>query len=137
MNSVQLIGNIVRDLEIKVSQTGTKSLRFSVAVQSSRKDSSNNYQTDFINCVAFNNQAEMIAKWFRKGSKIGINGTIVTGSYDKDGQRVYTTDVWVSQVTFCERRQDSQTEQPTTKPNKQDDYFANFEQTIPNDVLPF
>lgn len=110
MNSVNLIGNITRDLEVKEFGS-TKVLSFSVAVQKRVKDkNTGEYGANYINCKAFNKTAEIIAQHFSKGSKIGIEGEIDTGRYeDKDGKTVYTTDVVVRNITFVERKGQSNT----------------------------
>lgn len=95
MNSVQLIGRFVRDIEIKSVNEKTVVANFSLAV--------NGYgdKTDFINCVAFNKTAENLAKFTKKGDIIGITGSISTGSYEnKKGDKVFTTDVLVNNFTF-------------------------------------
>lgn len=109
MNNVSLLGNIVRDLEVKEFGS-TKVLSFSVAVRKRVKDkSTGEYGTNYINCKAFNRTAEIIAQHFSKGSQIGIEGEIDTGKYEKDGKTVYTTDVVVRNITFVERKGQSNT----------------------------
>ena len=100
MNNVNLIGRLVRDPELRYSQSGMAVLRFTVAVdrklsKDKKEEAQRNNQptADFISCVAFGSTAEVIANYHSKGSQIGIEGRIQTGSYDKDGQRVYTTDI--------------------------------------------
>lgn len=69
------------------------------------KNSEGNYDADFINCVAFGKSAEFIEKYFKKGMAIGLTGRIQTGSYtNKDGQKVYTTDVVVEETEFVESK---------------------------------
>lgn len=108
MNVVNLIGRLTRDPELRYSQSGMAVLRFTVAVdrklsKDKKEEAQRNNQptADFISCVAFGKTAELIANYFNKGSQIGIEGKIQTGSYDKpDGTRVYTTDVLITGVTF-------------------------------------
>lgn len=110
MNKVLLMGRLTRDAEIRYSQ-GDNAMaiaRFSLAVD--RRGRSNNNGTneataDFINCVAFGKTAEFLERFGRKGTKFVVEGRIQTGSYtNKDGQRVYTTDVIVEQVEFAESK---------------------------------
>lgn len=109
MNNVSILGNITRDLELKEFGS-TKVLSFSVAVQKRVKDkNTGEYGTNYINCKAFNRTAEIIAQHFAKGSKIGIEGEIDTGKYEKDGKTIYTTDVVVRNITFVERKGQSDT----------------------------
>lgn len=105
MNAVQLIGRLTRDPEVRYtnSENPVAIARFSLAVD--RRFSRNNEQTaDFISCVAFGKTAEHIEKYWNKGMKMAATGRIQTGSYTKDGQKVYTTDVVVEQVEFCESK---------------------------------
>ena len=101
MNSCNFVGNITHDLEIKFAnnEKGTPIMKFSIAV---RRDKDN---TDFINCVAFNKTAELIADFFKKGSTIGVSGRLQTGSYtNKEGIKVYTTDLNVNDITFIDKK---------------------------------
>src|SRR5574344_2051143 len=104
MNRVCLIGRLTVKPELRSG--ATSSVRFSIAVQRNYKNQAGQYDADFINIVAFGPRAEMIAKNFDKGSQIGLEGRIQTGSYTgQDGQKRYTTDVVVDQVNFVGNRQ--------------------------------
>lgn len=104
MNKTILIGNISTDLELQQTQSGTSFLRFSVACNRRVPNAQGVREADFINCVAFRQTAEFIARYFLKGSKIAIDGHIRTGSYTaQDGSKRYTTDVVVDNAEFCER----------------------------------
>lgn len=98
MNKVILIGRLTRDPELRFAAgSGNAVTRFSVAVTRQFKRD----EADFINCVAFNKQAETIAQYLTKGSQIAITGNIRTGSYDaQDGSKRYTTDVVVENFEF-------------------------------------
>lgn len=107
MNKVQLVGRLTRDPEIRYSQgeNATATARFSVAVNRRFKNAEGNYDADFINCVVFGKSAEFVEKYFKKGMAIGLTGRIQTGSYtNKDGQKVYTTDVVVEETEFVESK---------------------------------
>ena len=107
MNKVQLVGRLTRDPEIRYSQgeNVTATARFSVAVNRRFKNAEGNYDADFINCVAFGKSAEFVEKYFKKGMAIGLTGRIQTGNYtNKDGQKVYTTDVVVEETEFVESK---------------------------------
>ena len=98
MNKVILMGRLTRDPEIRYSQgeQSTAVARYTIAVDRRFRRDGDQQTADFINCVAFGRQGEFAEKYFRKGIKIAITGRIQTGSYtNKDGQRVYTTDVVV------------------------------------------
>ena len=100
MNKVILMGRLTRDPEIRYSQgeQSTAVARYTIAVDRRFRRDGDQQTADFINCVAFGRQGEFAEKYFRKGIKIAITGRIQTGSYtNKDGQRVYTTDVVVEE----------------------------------------
>lgn len=104
INSVNLTGRFTRDPDVRYTDGGTSIARFTLAV--GRRFKRDGEQTaDFINCVAFGKTAEFIEKYFRRGMKLELTGRIQTGSYtNKDGAKVYTTDVIAEQVGFGESR---------------------------------
>ena len=117
MNKVVIIGRFTRDPEIKYTtgENATATARFSLAVNRRFKNKEGNYDADFINCVAFGKTAEFIEKYFTKGMAIGITGRIQTGSYtNKEGQKVYTTDVVVEETEFVESKNKNMTENTAT-----------------------
>ncbi|MEG1256640.1 single-stranded DNA-binding protein [Clostridium sp.] len=96
MNKTMLLGRVTKDIELRFGKDGMAIAKFSVAVNRMKKG-----ETDFINCIAFGKTAETIANYMKKGSQIGIEGHIQTGSYtNKEGNRVYTTDVIVDRMDF-------------------------------------
>ena len=103
MNKVILIGRLTRDPEVRYSQgdNATAIARFSLAVNRKFKNAEGNYDADFPNCIAFGKTAEFVEKYFHKGDMIALIGRLQTGSYtNKDGVKVYTTDVVVEEVEF-------------------------------------
>ena len=105
INRVVLVGRLTRDPELKYTANGIANLRFSVAVNRAFTNQNGERQADFINCVAWRGQAENMAKFLRKGSLIGVEGRIETGSYQaQDGTTRYTTDVVADSVQFLEPR---------------------------------
>lgn len=106
MNKVLLIGRLCRDPEVRYSQ-GENSMaiaRYTLAIDRP-KNKDGESAADFISCVAMGKSGEFVEKYLRKGTKIAVEGSIRTGSYtNKDGQKVYTTEVLVSQHEFCESR---------------------------------
>lgn len=140
MNSINLIGNLTRDFDLKYSKSGTAYVTGGIAVQRKFKNQSGEYESDFINLKAFGKTAEMLANHFNKGSKIGISGSLQTGSYEnQQGQRVYTSDVMVEQVTFVERKNNGQVnyQQNQNKPQVSNDPFGGSSIDISDDSLPF
>lgn len=145
MNKVILMGRITRDAEIRYTQ-GEKSTaiaRFSLAVDRRFKKDNDEQNTDFISCIAFGKIAEFLEKFGRKGTKFVVDGHIQTGSYNnKDGQKVYTTDVVVENIEFAESKNSSgsggSTNQPAPAPSSSSagDGFMNIPDGI-NEELPF
>ena len=108
MNKVILMGRLTRDPEVRYSQGGENSLaiaRYTLAVDRRFKRNGDDQTADFIGCVAFGRNAEFAEKYFRQGLKVVVTGRIQTGSYtNKDGQKVYTTDVVVEEQDFAESK---------------------------------
>ncbi len=116
MNKVILIGRLTKDPETRYSQgqSSTCIARYSLAVD--RQFKRDGEQTaDFLNCVAFGKQGEFAEKYLKKGTKIAVTGRLQTGSYtDKDGKKVYTTDVVVESHEFVESKKESDQETQTS-----------------------
>ena len=111
MNKVILMGRLTREPDVRYSQNADGSMavaRYTLAVDRRRtrsNESSNEQTADFISCVAFARSAEFAEKYLHQGTKIVVTGRIQTGSYtNKDGQRVYTTDVVVEEQEFAESK---------------------------------
>lgn len=140
MNKIILTGRLTRDVEVRYMQneSSTAVARYSLAVPRKFKQD-NQPDCDFINCVAFGKSAEFADRYFRKGTKIAVTGRIQTGSYtNRDGVKVYTTDVVVEEQEFAENKSASQENintQPAPVPSPVGDGFMN----IPDDFedLPF
>lgn len=107
MNQVQLVGNLTRDPEGGTTQSGIAYCRFTVACQRRFTNAQGVREADFISCLAWRQTAEFIQRYFSKGSRIGLVGSIQTGSYTaQDGSKRYTTEVLVDNVEFVGSRQD-------------------------------
>ena len=109
MNRVILMGRLTRDPNISYSQSGDNMAiaRFTLAVdrRGRRQDGADQQTADFIGCVCFGRQAEFAEKYLRKGTKIALTGRIQTGSYtNKDGAKVYTTDIVAEEFEFAESK---------------------------------
>lgn len=137
MNRVELIGRLVRDPEVRYNKDKAVA-RFSIAVQRKYKNSEGRYEADFINCVAFGKSAEFVEKYFFKGNQIAVGGHIQTGNYtNKDGQKVYTTDVIADEVEFAGSKSDNGSGAAAEKPSAKadNDGFLNIPDSV--DDLPF
>lgn len=102
MNKVELIGNVARTPEIRATQTGKRVASFTIAVNRRHKDGT----ADFIRCQAWDKTADIVEKYCPKGKQIGVVGRIQTGSYEKNGQKVYTTDIIADEVELLGIRED-------------------------------
>ena len=131
-NKVFLCGRATRDCEVKESGE-TKVARYNLAVD--RKYSKGEEkQTDFINCVCFGKTAEFAEKYVKKGTKLIVVGRIQTGSYtNKDGQKVYTTDVVVEEHEFAESKSNSNNDDT---PGTDDGDFMDIPKEVRDD-MPF
>lgn len=108
MNRVELIGRITRDPELRYTSSNIATTRFTLAVNRPFQGQNGEQGTDFINVVVWRKQAENVSKYVSKGSLVAVEGRIQTGSYERDGQRVYTTDVVADSVQFLETKAQSQ-----------------------------
>ena len=99
MNQFNGIGRLTKDPEVRATQTGKRVARYTLAIDRQGEGA------DFISCQTWEKGADFAEKYLKKGMKIGITGRIQTGSYDdKDGKKVYTTDIIVTQHYFCESK---------------------------------
>ena len=104
MQTFTAIGRITKDLELRQTQSGVAVVRFTLAVDRQFKNANGEKETDFLSCQAWRKTAELIGQYCAKGSLVGIQGEVRTGSYEKNGQRVYTTDIMVNNVKFLDSK---------------------------------
>lgn len=138
MNKIILMGRLVRDPEVRYSQgeRATAVARYTLAVDRKfKRDGEPN--ADFINCIAFGKNGDFAEKYLHKGVKILVEGRIQTGSYaNKDGVKVYTTDVVVESCEFAESKNANQSERPQPMPQIDSDGWINIPDGIVSE-LPF
>lgn len=133
MNKVVLMGRLTRDPDLKFTKGSDPMAvaRFTLAVDR-RFRKEGEPTADFINCVVFGKSAEFTDRYFRQGMRVCISGRIQTGSYtNRDGQKVYTTDIVVEEQEFAESKASTQ-----NVPQQSDDGFANIPEHI-SEELPF
>jgi single-strand DNA-binding protein len=139
LNNAVIMGRICNDLELRKTTSGVSVTRFTVAVDRSYAKQGEEKKTDFINVVAWRQTAEFICKYFTKGQMIAVQGSIETGSYEKDGVKRSTFEITADNVSFCGGKNDgqsgnsSQTEPQATETASYDDYSA----IADDDDLPF
>lgn len=129
MNKVILIGRLTRDPDIRYTQPNSAQeqtciARYSLAVDRRFRREGENQTADFISCVAFGRQTLFAEKYLHKGMKMAVTGHIQTGSYtNREGQKVYTTDVVIEEQEFTESKAASQTAQQTPAPASEDGFM--------------
>jgi len=136
MNKVVLIGRLTRDPDLRYTDQGTPVASFSLAVNR-RKQKDKPQEADFIRCVAWGATGENLSKYQSKGSQIAVHGRIQTGSYeDKDGKKVYTTDVIAEEIEYLGSKKDNQSNNDSNQ-----DYGVPLDDFHPiddnDDGLPF
>lgn len=157
INSVVLTGRLTKELDLRYTSNGTAVATGTLAVKRNFKNADGDYEADYPRIQIWRKAAENLANFTKKGSLIGIQGRIQTGSYEKDGQRVYTTDIVVDNFTLLEsinsqnsnqesnygqgntNNQASQTSTSNVHNNKQSDPYLSSGQSIDiqDDDLPF
>ena len=131
MNKVILIGRLTRDPEVRTSQDGKLVARYTLAVNKADN------KADFIRCVTFGKSAEFAEKYLHKAVKILIEGRLQTGSYtDRDGRKVYTTDVIVERHEFVESKEAAERNEDAFNQQMTTDGFMNIPDGI-DEELPF
>jgi len=113
MNRVDLIGRLTQNAELRYTASGKAVANARLAVNRKFKRD----EADFINLIFWDKTAEALANYTQKGSRIGVEGRIETGSYEKDGRKVYTTDIVVEQLHFLDNKGDSQPPQQQAAEN--------------------
>ena len=134
MNKVILIGRNCKPIELKTTTNGKSVASFTLAVNRDYRNADGNYDADFINCVAYGQQAETISKYVSKGDKFGVTGKLNTRTYEKNGSKVYITEIIVDGFEFLESKKDKPTEADSYSNATADDFE---EIAITDDDLPF
>ncbi len=137
INKVILVGRITKDPALRKTQNGTSVVSFTLACN--RRVPSQGQDADFINCVAWNKTADFMAQYVRKGALLGIEGRIQTRNYDdKDGKRVYVTEVVANSVQLLESKKQAENGVSGTETAQmQNNEFADYASDIQTDDLPF
>lgn len=110
LNTAIIMGRICNDLELRRTPQGVEVTKFTVAVDRAYTKQGEERKTDFINVVAWRQTAEFVSRYFQKGSMIAVQGSIQTGSYEKDGRKNYTFEIKADNVSFCGGKNDGQSD---------------------------
>lgn len=132
INNVVLVGRLTKKPELKFTANGTKYTQFSVAVQKKFKSQNGEYESDFISCLMWSTAAENFTKFTNKGSLVGIEGRIQTRSYDKDGKRVYITEVVAENFSLLESKKVTESRNNVVQPIEESQFNG-----VSDDDLPF
>lgn len=118
MNKVILMGRLTRDPEVKTTQNQVEVCSFTLAVDRKYKNADGKKDADFISCVAWRKAAQLLGQYFKKGSRLGVVGSVSTRTYDdKEGKKVYVTEVAVDEIEFIDSKKDDATSgEPTSAP---------------------
>lgn len=137
MNKVILMGRLTRDVEMRQTPNGVSLARFSIAVQRRFAGRDAQQQADFINCVAWRQTGEFIARYFRKGSMIAVVGSLQSRSWDgQDGKRQYSTEVQVDEAYFTGSRAETGTGDGGNQSFNQGGFNQSAPQNAPSNNAP-
>ncbi|MFW3532883.1 single-stranded DNA-binding protein [Staphylococcus caprae] len=142
LNRVVLVGRLTKDPEFRTTQNGVNVATFTLAVNRNFKNKNGEQQADFINVVVFRQQAENVNNYLSKGNLAGVDGRIQSRSYEnKEGQRVYVTEVVADSVQFLEpknsNQQNNQPQQQRGQAPAGNNHFSNNNADVDYDDLPF
>ena len=139
VNKVVLQGRFTSDPEARYTPSGTAVTKATLAVERTYVKQGEERKADFIRITSFGKTGEFVAKWFKKGAMAVIVGRIQTDSYDgADGKKVYTTDVIVDEISFCEKKSDNNTVAEVSEEKDALESAADYFADISNDAeLPF
>lgn len=136
INKAIIVGRITKDPELRKTQNGTSVVSFTIACN--RRVPSQGQDADFISCVAWNKPADFMAQYVKKGALLGLEGRIQTRNYDdKDGKRVYVTEVVADSVQFLESKKQAENVGNEATGALQNDEYADYTADIQTDDLPF
>lgn len=133
INTVVLVGRLTHKADLKFTTNGKNYTQFSIAVQRKFKNQSDEYEADFINCTLWGKAAENFTKFTRKGSLVGVEGRLQTRNYEKDGRKIYITEVIAENFSLLESKA------TTDARDTQEQETTNVSETIKfsEDDLPF
>ncbi len=141
LNCAVVMGRLVADPEVRQTPSGVSVCRFTVAVDRSYVKQGEQRQADFIDILAWRQTAEFVGKYFQKGSMIAVQGSIQTGSYEKDGIKRRTFEIVADNVSFCGSKSESGNTAPRndfdSAPSFSNGSIDDFSASADDDELPF
>lgn len=133
INNVVLVGRLTHKADLKFTTNGKNYTQFSLAVQRKFKNQSDEYETDFLNCTLWGKAAENFTKFTRKGSLVGVEGRLQTRNYEKDGRKIYITEVIAENFSLLESKAVTESRQQAPIGNVEQFQFGE----VNDDDLPF
>lgn len=133
INNVVLVGRLTHKADLKFTTNGKNYTQFSLAVQRKFKNQSDEYETDFLNCTLWGKAAENFTKFTRKGSLVGVEGRLQTRNYEKDGRKIYITEVIAENFSLLESKAVTESRQQAPIGNVEQVQFGE----VNDDDLPF
>ena len=143
LNCAVIMGRLTADPELRQTPSGVSVTRFTVAVDRGYVKAGEERKADFINVVAWRQTAEFVSRYFQKGSMIAVQGSIQTGSYEKDGVKRYTVEISADNVSFCGSKSETGTSGApsatvsTAAPSFSNGGLDDFAALADDDDLPF
>lgn len=129
-------GRVTKDIELKQTSNGISAANFTLAITRNFKNTNGEYESDFLQCIAFRGTAELLSKYVKKGDAIGVEGSVRTRNYkDKDNKTVYVTEIVVDNIDFLQQKKKEET--PPTEETQPDDAIIYPEAIELSDKLPF
>lgn len=138
MNKCIFIGRNTKAIELKKTPSGVSVAEFSIAVKRNFKSANGEYESDFFNCIAYRNTAELISKYVGKGDQVAVDGRLQTRNYtNKEGRKIYVTEIIVENIEFLQNKKDKQ--EQTEEPHDVGDPFGGeaFYAVDDEEGLPF
>lgn len=136
-NSVTLIGRIVKDIELKKTANGNDVCYATLAIPRNYKNSEGVYETDFITCTIYKPIASSVSQYCKKGDLIGIRGMIQSRIYEKDGQKIYKTEIIAEKVTFLSQSTKKEEIKKDKEKNDDNKVYEEFSSVTESLELPF
>lgn len=133
INNVVLVGRLTYKADLKFTTNGKNYTQFSLAVQRKFKNQSDEYETDFLNCTLWGKAAENFTKFTRKGSLVGVEGRLQTRNYEKEGRKIYITEVIAENFSLLESKAVTESRQQAPIGNVEQVQFGE----VNDDDLPF
>ena len=138
MNKIILTGRLIKDIDLKYTKNNKEYAKFTLAVQRDMKNQLGEYETDFINCIAYGMTAQKLSEWTIKGDKIGVEGRLQVSTYEKDGNKMYSSDVIIDRVEFLQPKKTNIVKESKEIEEKvETDPFEEFAKETENLELPF